>query len=71
MAMFPREEIPVETQQQQQESQYDNIVLSVFIVDTEQLFPKCIFMFKVNNGNTKTMCKICSKSTIKTPEQRQ
>ena len=28
-------------------------------------------MFKVNNKNTKTRCKICSKLTIKTPQQRQ
>ena len=25
------------------------------------------YMFKVNNRNTKTRCKICSKLTIKTP----
>ena len=30
-----------------------------------------IYMFKVDNGNTKTMCKICSKLTLKTTEQRQ
>ena len=28
-------------------------------------------MFKVNNRNTRTGCEICSKLTIKTPEQRQ
>ena len=27
-------------------------------------------MFKVNNKNTRTRCKICSKLTIKTPERR-
>ena len=26
-------------------------------------------MFKVNNGNTRTRCEICSKLTIKTPER--
>ena len=26
-------------------------------------------MFKVNNKDTKTKCEICSKLTIKTPEQ--
>ena len=26
---------------------------------------------KINNGNTKTMCEVCSKITIKTPERRQ
>ena len=29
------------------------------------------YMFKVNNRNTRTRCEICSKLTIKTPEQRQ
>ena len=28
-------------------------------------------MFKINNRNTRTRCKICSKLTIKTPGQRQ
>ena len=26
---------------------------------------------KTNNGSTRTLCEICSKLTIKTPEQRQ
>ena len=26
-------------------------------------------MFKVNNRNTRTWCKICSELTIKTPER--
>ena len=30
-----------------------------------------IYLFKVNNVNTRTMCEICSKLAIKTPEQRQ
>ena len=29
--------------------------------------PAGIYLFKVNNKNTKTRCEICSKSTIKTP----
>ena len=29
------------------------------------------YMCKFNNKNTKTRCEICSKLTIKTPEQRQ
>ena len=28
-------------------------------------------MFKVNNRNTRKKCEICSKFTIKTPEERQ
>ena len=27
-------------------------------------------MFKVNNGNTRTRCEICSELTIKMPERR-
>ena len=30
--------------------------------------PVGIYMFKVNNRNTRTRCEICSKLTIKTPE---
>ena len=29
-----------------------------------------IYLFKVNNRNTRKRCKICSKLTIKTPERR-
>ena len=29
-----------------------------------------IYLFKVNNGNTRTMCKICSKLTLITPDLR-
>ena len=34
-------------------------------------YPAGKYMFKVNNRNTKTRCEICSKLTIKTPEQQQ
>ena len=30
-----------------------------------------IYLLKINNRNTGTRCEICSKLTIKTPEQRQ
>ena len=33
-------------------------------------FPANIYLFKVNDRNTRNRCKICSKLTIKTPEQR-
>ena len=33
--------------------------------------PAGIYLFKINNGNTRTMCEICSKATIKTPERRR
>ena len=32
--------------------------------------PAGIYLFKVNNRNTRTRCEICSKLTIKTPERR-
>ena len=32
--------------------------------------PADIYLFKVNNGNTRKVCEICSKLTIKTPEGR-
>ena len=34
-------------------------------------FPANIYLLKVNNRNTRKRCEICSKLTIKTPEQRQ
>ena len=34
-------------------------------------YPIGVYYFKVNNENTRIMNKICSKSTIKTPERRQ
>ena len=34
-------------------------------------YPAGIYLFKVNNENTRTMCKICSKLTIKTLELLQ
>ena len=34
-------------------------------------FPANIYLFKVNNRNTRKRCEICSKLTTKTPEQRQ
>ena len=34
-------------------------------------FPVGIYLFKVNNRNTRTRCEICSKLTINTPERRQ
>ena len=33
--------------------------------------PPDIYLFKINNENTRTMCEICSKSTVKAPERRQ
>ena len=46
---------------------------SFFITDLEQVFPQSpsISLFKVNNGNSKTIGEICSKLTIATLEPRQ
>ena len=33
--------------------------------------PTNIYLLKVNNGNTRKMCEMCSKLTIKTPERGQ
>ena len=34
-------------------------------------YPAGIYLFKVNNRNTRTRYEICSKLTINTPERRQ
>ena len=34
-------------------------------------YPAANYMFKVNHGNTRRRCEICSKLTIKTSERRQ
>ena len=33
-------------------------------------YPVGIYLLKVNNGNTRKRCEICSKLTTTTPEQR-
>ena len=33
-------------------------------------FPTNIYLLKVNNGNTKKRCEMCSKLKIKAPERR-
>ena len=33
--------------------------------------PATNYLFKVNDGNTRKSCEICSKLTTKTPEERQ
>ena len=40
------------------------------IFKEKRIIPAGIYLFKVNNRNTKTRCKICSKLTIKIPERR-
>ena len=31
----------------------------------------CLDLLQVNNGNTRKMCEICTRLTVKTPEQSQ
>ena len=33
-------------------------------------YPQGVYLFKVNNRNSRTRCKICSKLTTKAPERR-
>ena len=35
------------------------------------LYPANVYLFKVNNRNTRKRCEVRSKLTIKTPERRQ
>ena len=35
------------------------------------LYPAGSYLFKFNNRNFRTRCEICSKLTVKTPEQHQ
>ena len=37
----------------------------------EWVYPVGIYLFKINNRNTRTRCEISSKLTTKTPERRQ
>ena len=37
----------------------------------ENLVSTDTFLFKVNNGNIRAMCEICSELTVKTPERCQ
>ena len=43
----------------------------LFKVNNNIAIPSGIYLMKVNNGNIRTVCEICSKLTIKTPERRQ
>ena len=51
-------------------------VVCRFITICEQvlkgrLYPAYIYLFKVNNRNSRKGCQICEKVIIKTPERRQ
>ena len=36
--------------------------------NTNRFYPAGRYLLKVNNRNTRTVCEICSKLTLKTPE---
>ena len=46
------------------------ILAQVFSLNVTKFYPAGIYLFKVNNRNTRTRCEICSKLTIKIPERR-
>ena len=48
-----------------------NIIEGACSLNKNDTDPACICQLKVNNKNTKTRFRICSKLTIKTPERRQ
>ena len=43
---------------------------SLMFCNVKNFIPVGNYMFKVNNRNTRTICEICSKLTIKTLERR-
>ena len=48
------------------------LLLFVYHTQSDRFFfgktkPVSIYLFIVNNGNTRNMCEICSELTIKTP----
>ena len=47
-------------------TEYFNTVKNLILT---RINPANIYLFKVNNRNTRTRCEICSKLTIKTPER--
>ena len=48
----------------------DDELFDILVISSIKIFSVAIYLFKVNNGNTRARCEISSKLTIKTPEQR-
>ena len=46
-------------------------IFFIFGLTLINMFPGNIYLFKVNNKNTRKRCEICLKLTIKTPEWHQ
>ena len=44
--------------------------LTVLLALSLEITPSGIYLFKSNNGNTRTRCEMCSKLIIRTPERR-
>ena len=59
------------TNQKKNSKRHRSTSFYCFVVDFEpiQNIPANIYLFKVNNRNSRKRCKICSKFKIKTPEQ--
>ena len=47
----------------------NEVIVKIRLFGNRRTIAVNIYLFKVNNGNTKKRCKICSKLTIKTTEQ--
>ena len=50
------------------------IMIIIYIIDLTiaiLIIPTDIYLLKVSNRNTRTICEICSKITIKTPDRHQ
>ena len=49
------------------------LISEEILIDTlrffDFLYPAGIYLLKVDNRNTRARCEICSKLTVKTPEQ--
>ena len=41
--------------------------VTLYTLKTSENYPANIYLFKVNNRNTRKRCEICSKFTLKTP----
>ena len=40
-------------------------------IQTKNSYLACLYLFKVSNGNNRTICQICSKSTVKKVLERR
>ena len=52
------------------EIRYERVNITFHMQTFSTVFSSSIYLFKVNQGNTRTMCEICSKLTVKAPGRR-